>query len=66
MWPVQLTAALVGISLLGYLSVFTICGAGALVAAGLLFLVPKLAFSNRIEGEPEPERATASPRADHE
>ena len=33
-------------SLLGYLTVFTICGVGALVAAVLLFLVPKLAFAD--------------------
>jgi MFS family permease len=33
-------------SLLGYLTVFAICGVGALVAAVLLFLVPKLAFAD--------------------
>lgn len=33
-------------SLFGYLTVFTICGLGALVAALLLFLVPKLAFAD--------------------
>ncbi len=33
-------------SLLGYLTVFAICGGGALVAAVLLFLVPKLAFAD--------------------
>ena len=33
----------------GYLTVFTICGCGALVAALLLFLVPKLAFSDQAE-----------------
>jgi MFS family permease len=33
-------------SLGGYLAVFTICGVGALVAAVLLFLVPKLAFAD--------------------
>ncbi len=33
-------------SLFGYLTVFTICGVGALVAAVLLFLVPKLAFAD--------------------
>lgn len=33
-------------SLLGYLTVFAICGIGALVAAVLLFLVPKLAFAD--------------------
>jgi MFS family permease len=36
-------------SLLGYLTVFTICGLGALVAAVLLFLVPKLAFADVVE-----------------
>ena len=33
-------------SLLGYMTVFAICGGGALVAAVLLFLVPKLAFAD--------------------
>ncbi len=33
-------------SLLGYLTVFAICGIGALVAAVLLFVVPKLAFAD--------------------
>jgi MFS family permease len=33
-------------SLFGYLTVFAICGSGALVAAVLLFLVPRLAFSD--------------------
>jgi MFS family permease len=33
-------------SLGGYLTVFTICGGGALLAALLLFLVPKLAFAD--------------------
>lgn len=33
-------------SLLGYMIVFAICGVGALVAAVLLFLVPKLAFAD--------------------
>ncbi|MCU1543537.1 MAG: transporter [Microbacteriaceae bacterium] len=33
-------------SLFGYLTVFAVCGAGALVAAVLLFLVPKLAFAD--------------------
>jgi MFS family permease len=36
----------------GYLTVFTICGCGALVAAILLFLVPKLAFADSLaDGE---------------
>jgi len=33
-------------SLFGYLTVFSICAGGALVAAVLLFLVPKLAFAD--------------------
>ncbi|MBU1589303.1 MAG: MFS transporter [Actinobacteria bacterium] len=33
-------------SLFGYLTVFAICGVGALIAAVLLFLVPKLAFAD--------------------
>jgi len=36
-------------SLLGYLTVFAICGGGALVAAVLLFLVPKLAFADVVD-----------------
>ena len=39
----------------GYLTVFTICGCGALVAALLLFLVPKLAFADS-ETLQDPER----------
>ncbi|HEX3680526.1 MAG TPA: MFS transporter, partial [Galbitalea sp.] len=35
----------------GYLTVFTICGCGALVAALLLFLVPKLAFADSLADE---------------
>jgi hypothetical protein len=41
-------------SLLGYLTVFAICGVGALVAALLLFLVPKLAFADVDELEDAP------------
>lgn len=33
-------------SLFGYMMVWTICGVGALLAAGLLFVVPKLAFAD--------------------
>jgi MFS family permease len=41
----------------GYLTVFTICGCGALVAALLLFLVPKLAFADEpLESLEEPAR----------
>jgi hypothetical protein len=37
--------------------VFTICGCGALVAALLLFLVPKLAFADdAVESLQEPAR----------
>lgn len=35
-------------TLAGYLTAFTICGCGALVAALLLFLVPKLAFADSL------------------
>ena len=35
-------------SLAGYLLVFTICGVGALAAALLLFLVPRVAFSDAV------------------
>lgn len=51
-FAIVLTAGAVGAvtatasSLLGYLTVFAICGIGALVAAVLLFLVPKLAFAD--------------------
>jgi MFS family permease len=40
------TAATSGAGLAAYIAVWTICGVGALVAAVLLFLVPKLAFSD--------------------
>lgn len=39
-------------SLFGYMLVWTICGVGALVAAVLLFFVPKLAFADT-DGAPE-------------
>lgn len=42
-------------SLTGYFTVWTICGVGALVAAVLLFFVPKLAFAD-VEAELLPER----------
>jgi MFS family permease len=35
-------------SLSGYLTVFAVCGSGALVAAVLLFLVPRLAFADAV------------------
>jgi len=41
-------------SLFGYLTVFAICGGGALLAAVLLFLVPKFAFGDdEVEAEPD-------------
>jgi MFS family permease len=43
-------------SLGGYLTVFTICGCGALLAALLLFLVPRLAFADT---EATPDLAAA-------
>ena len=49
-------------SLLGYLTVFTICGVGALVAAVLLFLVPKLAFADvSIDAAPLASEASTLP-----
>jgi len=57
-------------SLLGYLTVFAICGGGALVAAVLLFLVPKLAFADveddlpvSTSSTPETGAAAESPRS---
>ncbi|MDP3208766.1 MAG: MFS transporter, partial [Rhodoglobus sp.] len=47
-------------SLLGYLTVFTICGVGALVAAVLLFLVPKLAFADVDEALLEEQNAAVA------
>jgi MFS family permease len=44
----------------GYLTVFTICGCGALVAALLLFLVPKLAFADSLADEQAEITASAS------
>ena len=48
-------------SLVGYLTVFTICGAGALVAAVLLFLVPKFAFGDADVETAVPVDAEADP-----
>jgi MFS family permease len=50
-------------SLGGYLTVFTICGCGALLAAVLLFLVPKLAFTDAVvsEAASAEESAPAAP-----
>lgn len=47
-------------SLFGYLTVFTICGVGALAAALLLFLVPKLAFADA-DDAPEVLEAVPAP-----
>jgi MFS family permease len=52
-------------SFVGYVTVWIICGAGALVAAVLLFFVPRLAFSDPVEAHPAaaesaPENATPS------
>ena len=49
-------------SLGSYLIVFTICGIGALVAAVLLFLVPKLAFADTEVFEEESPTPSASAR----
>jgi MFS family permease len=49
------SAAGTAASLSGYFTVWTICGAGALLAAVLLFFVPKLAFAD-VEAELLPER----------
>ena len=54
---VQLAGATAG-SLFGYYLVWGICGGGALVAAVLLFFVPKLAFADA-ETELEPEAVAA-------
>ncbi|HEY9499435.1 MAG TPA: MFS transporter [Terrimesophilobacter sp.] len=55
---VQLAGSTAG-SLFGYYLVWTICGVGALVAAILLFFVPKLAFADAVELEPEVAAAAA-------
>jgi MFS family permease len=36
-------------SLLGYMTVWVVCGVGALIAAVLLFFVPRLAFADAVE-----------------
>jgi hypothetical protein len=48
-------------SLWGYLVVFAICGIGALVAAVLLFLVPKLAFADASDDESASALAASEP-----
>jgi MFS family permease len=47
-------------SLLGYLTVFAICGIGALIAAVLLFFVPKLAFADVDEALLEEQTAAVA------
>lgn len=47
-------------SLLGYLTVFAICGSGALIAAVLLFFVPKLAFADVDEALLEEQTAAVA------
>jgi MFS family permease len=48
-------------SLTGYMTVWTICGAGALLAAVLLFFVPKLAFAD-VEPDLLPEAEDLVPK----
>jgi MFS family permease len=57
-------AASTASSLSGYMTVWTICGVGALVAAVLLFFVPKLAFADvaDVDTATELEAAAAHPR----
>jgi MFS family permease len=58
---VQVVGSTAG-SLFGYYLVWTICGLGALVAAILLFFVPRLAFADAdptAESESENEEAVA-------
>jgi MFS family permease len=47
-------------SLFGYMVVWSICGVGALLAAGLLFLVPKLAFADVADAAVSEPDVTAS------
>jgi MFS family permease len=47
-------------SLFGYMVVWSICGVGALLAAGLLFLVPKLAFADVADAAVDEPGVTAS------
>lgn len=54
------TATATAASLAGYMVVWTVCGIGALVAAVLLFFVPKLAFADVIE-EKAPDAETLDP-----
>ncbi|AWB88789.1 MFS transporter [Salinibacterium hongtaonis] len=49
-------------SLFGYMMVWTICGVGALIAAALLFMVPKLSFADASDSS-ELDAAAATPTA---
>ena len=53
------TATATAASLAGYMVVWAVCGIGALVAAVLLFFVPKLAFADVIDEEAPDARAPA-------
>ena len=53
-------AASTASSLSGYLTVWIICGVGALVAAVLLFFVPRLAFADITDKSPTSATASAS------
>jgi len=53
-------AASTASSLSGYLTVWIICGVGALVAAVLLFFVPRLAFADITDESPTSATASAS------
>ena len=55
-------AASTASSLSGYMTVWTICGVGALVAAVLLFFVPKLAFADADDAPELGESARPSVR----
>ncbi len=57
------TAGSTAASLLGYLTVWAICGGGALLAAILLFLVPKLAFADAADDDSAPALALAPEQA---
>ncbi len=50
-------------SLAGYMTVWVICGVGALVAAVLLFFVPKLAFADTLDEDAEAAPDLAEPTA---
>jgi MFS family permease len=56
------TATATASSLVGYMQVWSICGVGALVAAVLLFFVPRLAFADAAVGDTESRKT--DPAAD--